>query len=139
MSVIMYLINRFQISQLNLLGIGFLFLAGTLVLFYGNIRNKITCCLVFYIIVLGMEFIIGVLFSVAGKSRFVNPDIDLYVIINTYNRAEKATYGCGFPQCVFAFPTKLISVTIKQASHQRLNDVKGNLHHICKRCLSLLG
>lgn len=78
MSVIMYLINRFQISQLNLLGIGFLFLAGTLVLFYGNIRNKITCCLVFYIIVLGMEFIIGVLFSVAGKSRFVNPDIDLY-------------------------------------------------------------
>lgn len=35
-----------------------------------------------------------------------NPDIDLYVIINIYNRAEKATYGYGFQQCVFAFPTK---------------------------------
>ena len=36
---------------------------------------------------------------------YINPDIDLYVIINIYNRVEKAKYGYGFQQCVFTFPT----------------------------------
>ena len=36
---------------------------------------------------------------------YKNPDIDLYVIINIYNRAEKAKYGYGFESCVFTFPT----------------------------------
>lgn len=35
-----------------------------------------------------------------------NPDIDLYVIINVYNRGEKAKYGYGFQQCVLTFPTE---------------------------------
>ena len=36
---------------------------------------------------------------------YKNPDIDLYVIINIYNRAEKAKYGYGFQHCVLTFPT----------------------------------
>lgn len=36
---------------------------------------------------------------------YKNPDIDLYVIINSYNRVEKEKYGYGFPHCVFTFPT----------------------------------
>lgn len=36
---------------------------------------------------------------------YTNPDIDLYVIINIYNRAEKAKYGYGFEQCILTFPT----------------------------------
>lgn len=78
MSGAMYGINSFQISQLNLFGIAFLFLFGTLVLFYGDLKTKITCCLVFYIIILGMEFVVGVLFSVIGMSGFVTKNINLY-------------------------------------------------------------
>ena len=37
---------------------------------------------------------------------YKNPDIDLYVIINIYNRVEKAKYGYGFQHCVFTFPTE---------------------------------
>lgn len=37
---------------------------------------------------------------------YKNPDIDLYVIINSYNRVEKAKYGYGFPHCTFTFPTE---------------------------------
>ena len=36
---------------------------------------------------------------------YTNPDIDLYVIINIYNRIEKAKYGYGFQQCILTFPT----------------------------------
>ena len=36
---------------------------------------------------------------------YKNPDIELYVIINIYNRAEKAKYGYGFQHCVLTFPT----------------------------------
>lgn len=37
---------------------------------------------------------------------WTNPDIDLYVIINIYNRVEKAKYGYGFQQCILTFPTE---------------------------------
>lgn len=74
----MYGINCFQISQLNLFGIAFLFLAGTHVLFCGNLKTKISSCLVFYIIILGMEFVVGVLFSVIGTSGFVTENTILY-------------------------------------------------------------
>ena len=37
---------------------------------------------------------------------YTNPDIDLYVIINIYNRIEKAKYGYGFQQCILTFPTE---------------------------------
>ena len=37
---------------------------------------------------------------------YKNPDIDLYVIINIYNRVEKAKFGYGFESCVFTFPTE---------------------------------
>ena len=37
---------------------------------------------------------------------YKNPDIDLYVIINIYNRVEKAKYGYGFQHCVLTFPTE---------------------------------
>ena len=40
------------------------------------------------------------------KPDYKNPDIDLYVIINTYNRVEKEKYGYGFPHCVLTFPTE---------------------------------
>ena len=35
-----------------------------------------------------------------------NPDIDLYVIINSYNQVDKAKYGYGFPRHIFTFPTE---------------------------------
>ena len=56
-----------------------------------------------------------------------NPDIDLYVIINIDNRAEKATYGYGFPQCVLAFPTKEIRDAFLE-----------NFKELIKGCISLL-
>lgn len=37
---------------------------------------------------------------------YTNPDIDLYVIINIYNRLEKVKYGYGFQQCILTFPTE---------------------------------
>lgn len=37
---------------------------------------------------------------------YTNPDIDLYVIINIYNRPKKARYGYGFQHCIFTFPTE---------------------------------
>jgi hypothetical protein len=36
---------------------------------------------------------------------YKNPDIDLYVIINSYNQVDKAKYGYGFPVRIFTFPT----------------------------------
>ena len=36
---------------------------------------------------------------------YKNPDIDLYVIINSYNQVDKAQYGYGFPVRIFTFPT----------------------------------
>lgn len=42
---------------------------------------------------------------------YTNPDIDLYVIINIYNRLEKAKYGYGFQQCILTFPTAEIRDT----------------------------
>lgn len=61
------------------------------------------------------------------KPDYNNPDIDLYVIISIYNRAEKATYGYGFPQCVLAFPTKEIR-----------DDFLENFKELIKECISLL-
>ena len=40
------------------------------------------------------------------KPDYENPDIDLYVIINIYNRVEKEKYGYGFQHCIFTFPTE---------------------------------
>ena len=37
---------------------------------------------------------------------YKNPDIDLYVIINSYNQVDKAKHGYGFPRHVFSFPTE---------------------------------
>ena len=37
---------------------------------------------------------------------YKNPDIDLYVIINSYNQVDKAKYGYGFPVRIFTFPTE---------------------------------
>ena len=40
------------------------------------------------------------------KPDYKNSNIDLYVIINIYNRVEKAKYGYGFQHCVLSFPTE---------------------------------
>lgn len=45
---------------------------------------------------------------------YKNPDIDFYVIINIYNRAEKAKYGYGFQQCIFTFPTEEMRDAFKE-------------------------
>jgi hypothetical protein len=37
---------------------------------------------------------------------YKNPDVNLYVIINIYNKVEKAKYGYGFQQCILSFPTE---------------------------------
>ena len=54
-----------------------------------------------------------------------NPDIDLYVIINIYNRAEKATYG--FQQCVLAFPTKEMRDAFYENFKELINECKSLL------------
>lgn len=56
-----------------------------------------------------------------------NPDIDLYVIINIYNRVEKATYGYGFQQCILTFPTE----EMRDAFFE-------NFKELIKECISLL-
>lgn len=40
------------------------------------------------------------------KPDYKNPDIDLYAIINVYNRVEKSNHGYGFESHVLTFPTE---------------------------------
>ena len=50
---------------------------------------------------------------------YTNPDIDLYVIINIYNRLEKAKYGYGFQQCILTFPTE----EMRDAFYENFKDL----------------
>lgn len=50
---------------------------------------------------------------------WTNPDIDLYVIINIYNRVEKAKYGYGFQQCILTFPTE----EMRDAFYENFKDL----------------
>ena len=61
-SAVMCGINQFHISQLNLLGMIAVFLLVSIFMFYGDIKKKISYFLIFYIIMMGMEFVAGLLF-----------------------------------------------------------------------------
>lgn len=62
MAMVLCGINQCHISQWNLLGGIFLFLVGIILLFYGDSRKKISYFLIFYSIMTGMEFVVGLLF-----------------------------------------------------------------------------
>ena len=62
LAMVMCGINQFHISQLNLLGGIILFLVCIIILFYGDSKQKISYFLVFYSIMTGMEFVVGLLF-----------------------------------------------------------------------------
>lgn len=90
-SLVMCGINQFHISQLNLLGGIVLFLSCIIFLFYGDSRRKISCFLIFYIIMNGMEFVVGILFVSIVSSETVT--YELY----------------PFPNYIMVIITKLLS------------------------------
>lgn len=75
MSVIMYGINCVQILQINLIVVVLLFLSGTFLLFCGNLKERISYLLIFYIIMAGMEFAVGILFTVTASWEFLAKEL----------------------------------------------------------------
>lgn len=63
-AALIYGINYFQISQINLIGVALLFLLGTIFLFCGGLKARISYYLIFYIIMVGMEFVVGIFFTI---------------------------------------------------------------------------
>lgn len=78
MTAIEYIINRLHITQLNLFGVSFLFLVGALLLFTGTVKKRVSCFLIYYIIMMGMEFVAGVVVSVIGDYGFVTEHSNPY-------------------------------------------------------------
>lgn len=78
MSLIMCGINHFTILKINLLGILLLFSAGTVILFCGNLKTRISYYMIFYIIMIGMEFVVGFLFTIVTSSEFYTKEIYLF-------------------------------------------------------------
>ncbi|MBQ3600629.1 MAG: GHKL domain-containing protein [Lachnospiraceae bacterium] len=70
MSGFMCCINQFQISQINLIGVILLFLVGTIFLFCGSLKARISYYLIFYIIMVGMEFVVGIFFTIITSSDY---------------------------------------------------------------------
>ena len=70
MAVLIYGINYFQISQINLIGVALLFLLGTIFLFCGGLKTRISYYLIFYIIMVGMEFVVGIFFTIITSSDY---------------------------------------------------------------------
>ena len=52
------------------------------------------------------------------------PELDLYVIINIYNRVEKAKYEYGFQSCVFTIPTEEMRDAFKEIFDKDLEFCK---------------
>lgn len=75
MSVVMCGINCFQASLVNLLGAVLLFLLGTFFIFDGNVKTKISYYLIFYIIMTGMEFVVGIIFIIITSSEFLTKEL----------------------------------------------------------------
>lgn len=75
MSVIMYGINCFPISQINLIGVVLLFLLGTFFLFCGNLKERISYFLIFYIIMAGMQFVVGIFFTITTSSELLTKEV----------------------------------------------------------------
>lgn len=75
MSVIMYGINYFQVSQANLLGVVLLFLLGTVFLFCGSLKMRISYYMLFYIIMTGMEFVMGIFVIIITSSEFITKEL----------------------------------------------------------------
>ena len=71
MSGFMCCINQFQISQINLIGVILLFLVGTIFLFCGSLKARISYYLIFYIIMVGMEFVVGIFFAIISSSDYL--------------------------------------------------------------------
>lgn len=69
MSVMMCGINRLQISQINLVAILFLFLLGTVLLFCGNLKIKISYFMA------GMEFVVGIFCIIVTSSEFLATEL----------------------------------------------------------------
>lgn len=55
---------------------------------------------------------------------YKNPDIDLYVIINSYNQVDKAKYGYGFPVRIFTFPTEEMRDTFYENFKEEIEKCK---------------
>lgn len=87
MAVALYVINQFDISQINLIGVPLLFFFGIVILFCGNWKTKISYCLMLYIIMLSMEFVAGILFMAIRNDDFLtvekNPFGNFFLIIIT--------------------------------------------------------
>ncbi len=87
MSAAIYTINVFEHSQLNLAGVPIVFLVGTLFLFYGSVKEKCCCLLIFYIIMLGMEFVTAIIFIAMSSSQLLMKSIypfdNFFVLIIT--------------------------------------------------------
>lgn len=87
MSVALYIINQFNMTQINLIGVPVLFFFGIEILFCENWKTKISYCLMFYIIMLSMEFVAGILFMAISNDDFLteekNPFGNFFLIIIT--------------------------------------------------------
>lgn len=74
-SVLMIGINYFQISQINLLGALLLFLLGEFFLFDGNVKTKIFYYIIFYTVMTGMEFVVGIFFTLFTSSEYLAEEL----------------------------------------------------------------
>lgn len=71
MSIAICITNVFENSQLNLVCVPIVFFAGTFILFCGKTKEKCCCILIYYIIMLGMEFIAGIIFIAISSSELL--------------------------------------------------------------------
>lgn len=87
LAILLYGVNYFKISQINLFGALLIYLLETFIFFYGNLKTRISYFLICYIIILGMEFAAGILFMVLSNSDFLteekNPFNNFFLIITT--------------------------------------------------------
>lgn len=68
-------INSFQSLDFNLLGAGIVFFLETVVLFYGSTKTKVAYWLLFYCIMLSMEFMMAFLFAGVMSSQLVDKEL----------------------------------------------------------------
>lgn len=85
MAVSIGTINYFQIMQLNLIGVGIVFLLGTVFLFCGSLKRRISYWMIFYSIMLGMEFVVAIFFTVITSSQLQSkeyfPSRDFFITL----------------------------------------------------------
>lgn len=104
LSFFLYGINRFHISQLNLLGTAMVLLAAEFLLFEGTVRERVQYFLIFFVIMMGMEFACGSVFALMHGREF------------------RTTSGVPFGNFILISITKLFSYVLLRLVRLFLNQ-----------------